>query len=423
MAAPRIAVVGAGLAGLSAAVRAHERGSEVMVFEARERVGGRVWSESVESSLGSAVVERGAEFVLDGYEEMSRLLTTFGLSLADTGMSYYVRELAETPHITTDNIARAGQRAAEVARTLSGGPMAEDALAVLDEEPALVEALRARIEISAAAPSHLVAASALEHVASFEPQPSWRVSGGNQRLPDALARVLGDAVRLGEVVRAVSDDGYRTTVYTSAGEASFDAVVVAVPLEVVRDPSAIDLSLPEWKRGPLSRVLQGHASKLHLPLSARPGTTAVMSVEDRFWNWTALDGNGQVAPVLNGFMGSEPAISRFQGADDSAAWVNATRRMRADLVFDDESGPMTTVWGTDQYARGAYSAPSPNLTDDDVAVLEMPVGSIHFAGEYCEPEFTGLMEGAIRSGERAADRILDASRMSGQTTITTGAQR
>src|SRR5437899_1077540 len=107
----RVAVVGAGFAGLAAADRLAGAGLDVTVFEARDRVGGRVWSHTIEVDGRQCVVERGAEFVLDGYEVFRALAASFGLSLVDSGMSYYVRELAETPHITPDVLADVGRRA------------------------------------------------------------------------------------------------------------------------------------------------------------------------------------------------------------------------------------------------------------------------------------------------------------------------
>ncbi|WP_222854200.1 flavin monoamine oxidase family protein [Fodinicola acaciae] len=401
----RVAVVGAGLAGLAAAIRLRERGCIVEVFEARDRVGGRVWSEALDTALGPAVIERGAEFVLHGYDAMRRLLERVDLSLVDTGMSYYVRALAETPEIGTDEIASAGRRAAEIARSLSGMPTAAEAIKLLDSTPALIEALRARIEISAAVNAGEVASSALEHAASFEPLPSWRVGGGNQRLPDRLAQLLGDVVRLRQRVRSVSYDERGAVIRTETGEAVFDAVVIALPLPLVHDDDAIALPLPSWKRAVLGRTRQGHAAKLHLPLRERPATSAVMSVRHRCWNWTAIDAAGKVAPVLNGFMGSEPAMTEAGLRDGPMLWINATHGMRPNLAFDRARTPVMTMWSLDPLARGAYSAPSPGFTADDFVQLVAPVGPIYFAGEYADAKFTGLMEGAIRSGEHAADRI------------------
>src|ERR1700685_1360589 len=88
----RVVVVGAGFAGLMAAYRIARAGHEVVVLEARDRVGGRVWSTELVPGDPRTIIERGAEFVLDGYDVMRSVLAELGLELADTTMSYYDRE-------------------------------------------------------------------------------------------------------------------------------------------------------------------------------------------------------------------------------------------------------------------------------------------------------------------------------------------
>ena len=88
----RVVVAGAGFAGLLAAYRVAQAGHEVVVLEARDRVGGRVWSQELVPGDPRTVVERGAEFVLDGYDLMRALAGEFGLQLAEMAMSYYERE-------------------------------------------------------------------------------------------------------------------------------------------------------------------------------------------------------------------------------------------------------------------------------------------------------------------------------------------
>ena len=116
----KVVVVGAGFAGLMAAVDLTRAGHHVDVFEARGRVGGRVWSELLDPDDPETMIERGAEFILDGYELMRSMLDWYALGLAPTGMSYYVRE----PHgvdTTSEDVAACAAVVAERAGTCHGG--------------------------------------------------------------------------------------------------------------------------------------------------------------------------------------------------------------------------------------------------------------------------------------------------------------
>ncbi|HET8756714.1 MAG TPA: FAD-dependent oxidoreductase, partial [Solirubrobacteraceae bacterium] len=85
----RVAVVGAGLAGLAAAEALLRGGHDVVVLEARDRVGGRVWSRTLPSG---AVVEMGAEFILPGNTIVEQTARRLGLGLWEKGMAYGRRE-------------------------------------------------------------------------------------------------------------------------------------------------------------------------------------------------------------------------------------------------------------------------------------------------------------------------------------------
>ncbi|WP_019969487.1 NAD(P)/FAD-dependent oxidoreductase [Mycobacterium sp. 141] len=400
----RTVVIGAGFAGLAAALRLQRVGQNVTVLEARDRVGGRVWSELIDTVDGRRYIERGAEFVLPNYERMQQLIDELGLEIADMEMSYYVREPADVPGITAADIARAGAAAVEILNGNGQPRTAEDVLGRLDAPADLVDALRARIEISTAVAAAEVTADALTQVASFTPQPSYRITTGNQSLATAMAAELGDAIRLRTPVRRVRNVVAGVVVTTDAGEEHYDAAIVAVPLAVLTHPDGIDVPSSADRDRALAGVLQGQAAKLHAPLDTRPAASAVMSVRGRYWTWTAADGTGEVAPVLVSFIGSPAAIDAAGVSDDPADWLDGVRALRPDLAIGD--CVIATVWTDEEFSRGAYTGHAPSFTAKDAEALERPVGFIHFAGEYTEPVYTGLMEGALRSGERAAARIL-----------------
>ncbi|SJM64510.1 NAD(P)/FAD-dependent oxidoreductase [Gulosibacter sp. 10] len=403
----RIAVLGAGLAGLAAATRLVEDGHDVVVFEARERAGGRLWSETIRAAGGEHVIERGAEFVLDGYTTLRKHCANHGLELVDTGMSYYVRTPADRPGVTTDQMAALGKSAAEAAAELAHGSTVSvaDILDRIGVEGDVREAIEARIEMSTAVRvDQATAEETLEHVASFERQPSWRIGGGNQGLPDALAAALGDRVRYGARVEAVRQAEDAVSVTAAGADEQFDYVVVALPFGVLDSAEHVDIDLPDWKREAMSRVVQGHAAKIHLALNSVPDTSAVMNVSDRFWTWTAIEQGGAVAPVLNGFGGEVGRLKALGIEGDSAEWERLAREQRADLDLADAPA-VVTAWTLDPLAEGAYTAHAPGFSQRDAEALAAPHGRLYFAGEYIDREFGGLMEGALRSGEEAAAAI------------------
>ena len=251
-----------------------------------------------------------------------------------------------------------------------------------------------------------VHAGVLEHVASFEPLPSWRLDGGNSRLSRAFQDRLGETVHLSAPVTAVRDFGRSVTVYTDDGETTVDAVVVTLPLGVLRG-GAVELTLPGWKTEAMAAVVQGHAAKLHLALDRPPPASAVLSVDHRFWTWTAAVATGAVAPVLNCFAGSAAAVAALDVTGGPDRWVELARMVRADLSIAPVD-PVLTHWAADPCALGAYSAPGPAWTRDVAERLSAPVGRVFFAGEHTDAEMSGLMEGALRSGERAAEQVLSS---------------
>jgi hypothetical protein len=105
-------------------------------------------------------------------------------------------------------------------------------------------------------------------------------------------------------------------------------------------------------------------AKLHLPLTRPAAASAVQSVPDRFWTWTAADQTGQVQPVLHAFSGTEAGLAGLAVAEGPAGWASR------------------------------------------VAAL----GRVHFAGEHTAGAWSGLMEGALRSGARAASEVLSHDR-------------
>jgi monoamine oxidase len=401
----RVVVIGAGFAGLMAAWRLTQGGCEVVVLEARDRVGGRVWSQELIPGDPRTVIERGAEFVLDGYDVLRGVLGEVGLELAATGMSYYEREPRGGGPVTAADVAGCAAWVAAAAAAARPGTSLAEVAEDWAGPPAALAAYLSRIETTDGAGAGLLAAAvASDATAGFASRPSWRVAGGNQRVARELAGRLGSAVWLGRPVSAVGHDRHGVRVSTPSGTVDGDAAIVAVPMAVLRG-LPISPPVPGRQRAAWERSGLAHNAKLHMPLSRPAAATAVQSVPGRFWAWAATDATGQVQPVLHAFAGTAQGLAALEVADGPAAWAARAAALLPELDTD-PAGALLTTWNDDPWAGESYSADVVATAPGDGDLLAAPVGRVHFAGEHTAGELAGLMEGALRSGERAAREVL-----------------
>jgi monoamine oxidase len=412
-----VCVIGAGFAGLAAAVALAEGGLEPLVLEARERVGGRVHSRRL---ANGAVVELGAEFVEDDHETLVATAARLGLAMAPAGMAYGDREprggLGTDRATVLAEVARLRDLLAGPAAAGPGDPDGPDLLRpgrsvaeVLDGlplDPAAREAIAARLQVSTGQPVGELAATVLGHAgSSFSTRESLRVAGGNQRVALRLAERLPGAVHLGVPVQAVSWSGPGVRVAVEGAELDAEACLLAVPASVV-GRIRFDPPLPDWKAGALGRVAYGHAAKLFVPLRRVPPPSAVLSVPDHYWTWTAKGADGAVQPVVSAFAGSAPALAALEVTAGPAAWRRRLAALRPDLALD--RGAVLSTWDDDPWIEAAYSTRTSAFRPGDPDLLARPVGPLHFAGEHTAGPWSGLMEGALRSGHRAATDLLAA---------------
>jgi len=393
----RVAVVGAGFAGLAAADALHRAGHEVTVLEARDRVGGRVHSVP----FAGALVERGAEFVFDGHVEVHRFCGRLGLTLADKGVPYGAREPrgGDGPPVTRAEVAAAAEGLAAAAR---GGGSVADAVDRLDAPAAVRAAVRARLEMTHATPADQLDAASLEDAgSSFGDYPSYTVAEGNQAIARELAAGLPD-VRLGRPVDAITvgDDGALVCVEGDEDVVT-DRVVVTAPPPVL-ERIAFTPALPADLLGALARSRSGHAAKLFLALRAPAAPDSVMAPAERYWTFTSLGPGGAPPRVLGAFAGTRSAVEALAPGGDPAPWIASVAALRPELEL---GHALLATWHDDPWARGAYSAGVLGRRAGDDVLLAAAVGPIHWAGEHLAGHFAGYMEGALRSGLRAAAEI------------------
>jgi monoamine oxidase len=403
----RVIVVGAGFAGLAAAAELERAGVEVEVLEARDRVGGRVWSVP----FAGTTIERGAEFILPGNKTVLSTAERLRLPLVRKGTLYGHRDPVGGEPVTWDELD------AGVAR-IEAGPVPGAAAAVggtlvgaLDAyglDPGVADVIRAKIEVSCAyGGEDLEAAVLAEGVAGFGEFDTYSVQGGNASIAEAIVASLDGAVRLTAPVHEISWSEREVRARAGGHEWVADAAVIAVPAAVL-GTIGFDPPLPSRKVEAAEAVRYGQAAKLFQRLKAPAPPSATLSVPGRFWTYTQLDVDGDPLPFVASFAGSRRALEALEIDSGPAVWIEAVAELRPDLELDTGSVLLST-WEYDPWARGAYSASSAS-SPIDTEELARPVGPLSFAGEHTAGVWHALMEGALRSGQRAARDLLLSGR-------------
>jgi monoamine oxidase len=403
-----VVVVGAGFAGLAAARVLADAGRDVTVLEARERVGGRVWSVCLDNG---EIAELGGEWIMPGDTEVRAWAERFGVPLAVAGIDYRRREgrgtRASTPEDHDAFLAAANDAFAVVPPHEAAGLSLGTFLDALDAPDAGRDAVRMRIQGTIATdPGHVALRSMAGHGSFAAPSAVYyRMSTGNQTLAEAIAASLPD-VRLGHRVRSVAHDADGVTAgvegdVTVVGAATIVALPVRVTAQLRFEPF-----LPDDLAIALRELPMGVAAKLAIPVDGAPTVRAVQSDELPFWCWVANGADGTVRRCLTAFAGSERAQEALgTGTGDPGPWLERLMSINPDLVAS--GAPVLKAWALDPLARGAYSAWD-NRSWDRMEEFDRTVGRLAFAGEHTAgPEHHGTMEGALRSGVRAATQMLE----------------
>lgn len=395
MARRKAIVVGAGLAGLTAAYELDRHGWDVTVLEARGRVGGRTWTESLSNGVP---IEMGAEFVLPGNTEVVALADEVGIGTVDKGVRYGSREPRGGIGVDRSTLKAA---VVTLEKELGGDgnhaqPSAAELIGSLDIDEGAREVILARAEISSATDGSEVPAIELSGLAAVNEAASPGFAGGNQSLALALVGRLGQRVHLNERVEFINWSDTGMAVCCESGSIfEGERCVLAVPGTVMQRIQFAPV-LPEAKAEAFAGLRYGHAAKLFVPLTEPAEVGAVMCVPERWWSWVQTGASGEVLPAVHCFAGSPFALETLETASGPERWLESLAEIRPELALDLGNAILST-WDDDPFIGAAYSIfPGAEAT----AALSEPVGPLRFAGEHTAGRFSALMEGAVRSGRR-----------------------
>jgi len=431
MAAADVLVLGAGIAGLSAAARLAEAGRRALVLEARDRIGGRIHTV-IDPELGCPI-ELGAEFVHGRPAELVELIHRAGLGLVDVPARHQPGpgRASPFPDVRQSLASLVTEAAAPASRDR---PVAE----LLDErrrhapEALELDAVAQYIESFHAADLTRLGTRSLAQNEAAEDEDGdqpHRVGKGYGELMRRMADMLDPGlveIRLEAVVSGIRwrPGEARVTWHTpdgKAGDAVAGAAIVTLPLPALQgDGGRGAIEIDPWPAGwraPLAALHMGAAHHVVLGFDTRwwapdesDGPVFVHGSGEPFrvW-WTALPSR---APLLTGWTGGPRAAAlsgRGEGellrlALDSVASVFGRDRdeLRARLRF-----AYSHDWSADPYAGGAYSYGGVGAIGAR-AVLARPVrGTLVLAGEaMAEQGRNATVHGALASGRGAAEALL-----------------
>jgi monoamine oxidase len=441
LAGATVLVAGAGLAGLAAARDLAALGADVTVIDARDRVGGRVWTVR-EGFADGQHAEAGGDMIDEAQNEIRDLCKEVGLKLTRIlrgGFGYVRTDASGKPRIVSRDVSTAFERLAkclgdairpyQLAEQRWDTPIATDlarrSVAQWLEEVGADEELRTVTRglrgFFLADPEVLSLIALVDQFAADEGLPSrnmYRIEGGNDRLAAALASQLGDRVHLNTELVAVSHRGQNVRAAVKHGRATSpiacDYLVLALPATTLRRVP-ITPALPAQQHDAIARLAYGSATKTLLQFSQRfwriPGRPRAFGSGLPFG--AVWDGNeeqrgrpGILALLAGGgaSAASQEIIARDgpHGLADALDWLGSKR---ATLVASRQ-----IVWENDPLARGGYAYFDPGFDPSLRAWLARPCGRLFFAGEHTSIRWQGYMNGAVESGRRAAAEIVATHR-------------
>ena len=440
-----VIIIGAGMAGLAAAYELHKAGWQPIVLEARNRVGGRVYS--VREFSNGLIAEGGAEFIDEDHTRMLSFVKEFGLQAGKVGswqgqsgdwgafegkagplenISLWGADLNVEYHKFWVALAELGKQVLDPENPQKAGMAKElDAKTAAEWIAAQNAHPLGRVLFSnhirseyTCEPENFSLLDLARNAAMYysDPEtwrPAYRVIGGNDRIAQEIALRLPDVRLNAEVISVKILEEEVVVTYKQADSfhtARAPHAILAIPLTTARKID-FDSTLPLQHQAMVNELSYGTVTKV------------MIEYRKRFWHahgwngrlntdlpivltWEATSHLESEHGILTAYTGGQPgadlsALSDKERINTAISVIEGIFPGSSDLI----ETTRTVAWVNEPYTRCSYMAYAPNQVTAYWQTLFSPAGRLFFAGEHATA-LQGFMEGAVESGQRAASEIM-----------------
>lgn len=452
----RIAIVGGGLAGLTCAYRLKQAGLDSKIYEASNRLGGRCWTIRNYFEEGQ-IAEHGGELIDQGHKQVRQLAQELGLQLDNLDqaeqngtemLSYFNKSPYTFEQSTNDlkgiwqqlhsDLIAAGYPTTYNSYTKRGWEL--DHMSIIDwinmyvpggSNSNLGKLLDVAYNIEYGAESSEQSALSLLYLLAYSGQGQMRlfgpsnekfhVRGGNDQIVQILTQKLENQIQLNSALTAIKlnpDKSYTLTFKKDSGyfEVIVDQVVISIPFSKLRSVDYSKANFKPVKQIAIQELKMGTNTKLHVQFT------------ERYWQNSGCNGETfsdrgfqNTWEVSRAQSGNNGILVDFTGGKIGANFTNWADPNKAAKVFlaqidplmpgiknkmNTKVNPTIDYWMGYPYTLGSYAYWGVGQYTKFVGVESEPEGNCHFAGEHTSLDFQGYLNGAVESGERAANEIL-----------------